>query len=163
MQKNETECRKLKLNWLSASGDHELRVCQRNNRKLLYVIMSVKNVQTDVITSHFHHKAILISAFFTRHFHPHFKKLDSYFGTPWLPDLLCKHWFASLVWNFCRWVADVPPRETSPEAKSRRNGCLHRLQHIKFATITNQIRTVLSRNFETWDLFISFFFKVFLV
>ena len=22
------------------------------------------------------------------------------------------------VWNFCRWVADVPPRETSPAAKS---------------------------------------------
>ena len=29
-----------------------------------------------------------------------------------------KHWFASSVWNFCRWVADVPPRETSPAAKS---------------------------------------------
>ena len=40
------------------------------------------------------------------------------FGAPWLPDLLCKHWFASSVWNFCRWVADVPPRETSPAAKS---------------------------------------------
>ena len=26
--------------------------------------------------------------------------------------------FASSVWNFCRWVADVPPRETSPAAKS---------------------------------------------
>ena len=24
----------------------------------------------------------------------------------------------SSVWNFCRWVADVPPRETSPAAKS---------------------------------------------
>ena len=31
------------------------------------------------------------------------------FGTPWLPDFLCKHWFASSVWNFCHWVADVPP------------------------------------------------------
>ena len=28
------------------------------------------------------------------------------FGSPWL--LLCKHWFMSSVWNFCRWVADVP-------------------------------------------------------
>ena len=37
----------------------------------------------------------------------------SAFGTPWLPDLLCKHWFTSSVWNFCRWVADVPSRETS--------------------------------------------------
>ena len=41
-------------------------------------------------------------------------KLNKFaFGTPWLPDLLCKHWFTSSVWNFCPWVADVPPRETS--------------------------------------------------
>ena len=47
-------------------------------------------------------------------------KLDKFvFGTPWLPDLLCKHWFASSVWNFRRWVADVPPRETSPAARSK--------------------------------------------
>ena len=26
--------------------------------------------------------------------------------------------FTSSVWNFCRWVADVPPRETSPSTKS---------------------------------------------
>ena len=46
-------------------------------------------------------------------------KLDKFiFGTPWLPDLLCTHWFASSVWNFCRWVADFPPRETSPATKS---------------------------------------------
>ena len=46
-------------------------------------------------------------------------KLDKFiFGTPWLPDLLCKHWFASSVWNFCHWVADVPLRKTSPAAKS---------------------------------------------
>ena len=46
-------------------------------------------------------------------------ELDKFvFGTPWLPDVLCKHWFASSVWNFCSWVADVPPRETSPAAKS---------------------------------------------
>ena len=32
--------------------------------------------------------------------------------------IISKHWFASSVWNFCRWVADVPPRETSPAAKS---------------------------------------------
>ena len=36
----------------------------------------------------------------------------------WLPDLLCRHWFASSVWNYCHWVADVPPRETSPATKS---------------------------------------------
>ena len=41
-------------------------------------------------------------------------KLNKFaFGTPWLPDLLCKHWFTSSVWNFCRWVADVPPRKKS--------------------------------------------------
>ena len=40
------------------------------------------------------------------------------FGTPSLQDLLCKHWFAWSVWNFCCWVADVPPREMSPVAKS---------------------------------------------
>ena len=39
-------------------------------------------------------------------------------GTPWLPELLCKHWFTSSVWNFCHWVADVPPRETSTAARS---------------------------------------------
>ena len=47
-------------------------------------------------------------------------RLDKFtFGTPWLPDLLSKHWFASSVWNFCRWVADVPPHEMSPAAKSK--------------------------------------------
>ena len=47
------------------------------------------------------------------------EKLDKFlFGTPWLPDLLWKHWFASSVWNFCSWVADVPPREMSTAAKS---------------------------------------------
>ena len=46
-------------------------------------------------------------------------KLDKFvFGTPWLPDFLCKHWFASSVWNFCCWVADVPPGETSLAVKS---------------------------------------------
>ena len=46
-------------------------------------------------------------------------KLDKFVsGIPWLLDLLCKHWIASSARNFCRWVADVPPRETSPTAKS---------------------------------------------
>ena len=39
-------------------------------------------------------------------------------GTSWPPDILRKHWFTASVWNFCRWVADVSPRETSPGAKS---------------------------------------------
>ena len=29
-----------------------------------------------------------------------------------------RNWIAPSVWNFCRWVSDVPPRETSPAAKS---------------------------------------------
>ena len=46
-------------------------------------------------------------------------KLNKFtFWTPWLPDLLSKRWFASSVWNFCHGVADVPPHETSPAAKS---------------------------------------------
>ena len=46
-------------------------------------------------------------------------KLNKFaFGIPRLPDLLCNHWFISPVWNFCCWVADVPPRETSPAARS---------------------------------------------
>ena len=40
------------------------------------------------------------------------------FGTPWLPDLLCKCWFMSSVWNFYRWVTDVPPRETFQAVRS---------------------------------------------
>ena len=59
---------------------------------------------------------------------PHFRpkstrrnvKLNKFaFETPWLPDLLCKHWFTSSVWNFCRWVADVPPRKTSLSGDER--------------------------------------------
>ena len=42
------------------------------------------------------------------------------FGTLWLPDLLCKHWYtcASSIRNFCHWVADVLPCETSPVERS---------------------------------------------
>ena len=36
-----------------------------------------------------------------------------------LPNILCNHWFTSSVWNFCRWVADVPPRETSLSGDER--------------------------------------------
>ena len=42
------------------------------------------------------------------------------FGTPWLSDLLRRHWFTPSVWNFCRWSgADVPPGETSIAARSK--------------------------------------------
>ena len=42
-------------------------------------------------------------------------KLNKFaFRTPWLPDILCKHWFLSSVWNFCHhWVAGIPPCESS--------------------------------------------------
>ena len=54
-------------------------------------------------------------------------KFDKFiFGTPWLLDLLCKHWFASSVWNFSRWVADVPPKRPQLR-RARRNGCFRRL------------------------------------
>ena len=33
--------------------------------------------------------------------------------------ITCKHWFASSVWNFCRRVADIPPRETSRGGEER--------------------------------------------
>ena len=40
------------------------------------------------------------------------------FGTPWLLDLLYKDWFTPSVWNFCGWVADVPPGQTPPATRS---------------------------------------------
>ena len=52
-------------------------------------------------------------------------KLNKFaFGTAWLPELSCKHWFKSSVWNLCRWVADVPPRENDSQRQwARRNVC----------------------------------------
>ena len=47
------------------------------------------------------------------------------FGSPWLPDLLCKHWFTSSVWNF--WGPDVPPGQRPRRRETRRNGCIRRL------------------------------------
>ena len=47
-------------------------------------------------------------------------KLNKFaFGTQWLLELLCKHWFMSSVWSFCGWVTKVPPRKTSPVARSK--------------------------------------------
>ena len=49
--------------------------------------------------------------------------------TPWLPDLLFKHWFTSSVWNFCHWVTDVPLRETSLSSDERgETFVIHRLR-----------------------------------
>ena len=40
--------------------------------------------------------------------------------------IICMFWtdFTSSVWNFCRWVADVPPRETSPSGEERGKTCV---------------------------------------
>ena len=59
-------------------------------------------------------------------------KLNKFiFKTPWLLDLLCKHWFASSVWNFCSQVADVPPREKSPAAKSEEKRMFSHAKSLK--------------------------------
>ena len=50
---------------------------------------------------------------------------------PWLPDLLCKHWITSSVWNFCCWVTDVPPHETSHSSDEQgETTAIRRLQKI---------------------------------
>ena len=56
-------------------------------------------------------------------------KLNKFaFETPWLPDLLCKHWFTSSLWNFSRWVADIPPRAMSLNGDEwGETSALHRL------------------------------------
>ena len=74
-------------------------------------------------------------------------KLDKFiFGTPWLLDLLCKHWFASSVWNFCRWVADVPPRETSSATKSEEKRMFSQAsvsRNTNFPKLQNSSRAIL--------------------
>ena len=41
------------------------------------------------------------------------------FGTEGLPNLLCKHAFTSSVWNFYRWVTEVPLSKTSQAMRSK--------------------------------------------
>ena len=60
---------------------------------------------------------------------------NSYVSTPssnkgFWPDIQTD--FTSSVWNFCRWVADVPPRETSPAARSEEKRLFSQLrsQHL---------------------------------
>ena len=40
------------------------------------------------------------------------------------------HWFTSSVWNFCRWVANVPPRETSLSGEERGETSAVRRLHL---------------------------------
>ena len=56
----------------------------------------------------------------------------NYFGTPWLSDLLCKHWFTSSVWNFCSWGADISLSKISLAARS--DGCFTSYSFSKFQT-----------------------------
>ena len=65
------------------------------------------------------------------------KPLQIHIWNPWLPDLLCKHWFVSSAWNFCHWVTDVPMHETSQRWRARRNGCFRGLKLIVWPTNWN--------------------------
>ena len=70
-------------------------------------------------------------------------KSNKFTITPWLLDLLCKHWFTSSVCNFCHWGADVPPGEISLAARS--NGCIRRLlksQHFQIDQKSGGLRTI---------------------
>ena len=81
-------------------------------------------------------------------------KLNKFgWGTPSLPDILCKHWFTSLS----RWVADVPSRETSREAKSWRNGCFRGLSisqnfalRLKIEFFYRLVSSLKVKNIEYW-------------
>ena len=78
------------------------------------------------------------------------KPLQIHIWNPWLPDLLCKHWFVSSAWNFCHWVADVPLHETSQRWRARRNRCFRRLKLIVWLTTTTTIS--LMKNTPLWWL-----------
>ena len=46
----------------------------------------------------------------------------------WNP-MITGYWFTSSVWNFCCWVSDVPPHETSLSGDEREEtSAVHRLQ-----------------------------------
>ena len=68
------------------------------------------------------------------------------FGTPWLPDLLCKHWFMSSEWNFCHWVADVPPWKTSLSGDEQGGmSAVHRLVMSLVSILLQQRCRVISK------------------
>ena len=49
--------------------------------------------------------------------------------------------FTSSVWNFCRWLADGPPRETSRRWRARRNSCFGRLYFylsVRYKLVINE-------------------------
>ena len=53
-------------------------------------------------------------------------EIPYWFGSPWLPDLLSKHWFASSVWNFSQTFLHA---KRPYLRRARRNGYFRRL-HI---------------------------------
>ena len=65
--------------------------------------------------------------------------------------LLTGFWtdFTSSVWNFCRWVTDVPPRETSPSAKSEEKWMLSQASYISM--FWRILQKVIKGSFE-WQL-----------
>ena len=81
-------------------------------------------------------------------------KLNKFaFGTPWLPDLSCKHWFTSSVWNFCCWVADSPPREMSQATKSKEKRLFSRAtQHFLVACCIVRFKFLLVIRIHTYIL-----------
>ena len=84
---------------------------QRSNAKSSQCLLNIVFSRRSIWVS------LELVGWWTQHFTRRHVTLDKIIlGTPLLPDLLCKH--ESWVWNFCRWVADVPPRETSPAGKS---------------------------------------------
>ena len=51
-------------------------------------------------------------------------------GTTRLPDLQCKHLFASSKCSFRGYITDVSARETFPAAGRDRGGCISRLWQL---------------------------------
>ena len=56
--------------------------------------------------------------------------------------------FTPSVWNFCRWNAEVPPRETSPAARSEEKWLFGRLPFVS-EMVYNRAHTVLK---SPWNL-----------
>ena len=66
-----------------------------------------------------------------------------YFGTPWLSDLVCKHWFTSS----CSWGADISLSETSLAARSDGCFCSYSFFKIPDLSFLHQSNTVILHQF----------------
>ena len=56
--------------------------------------------------------------------------------------------FTSSVWNFCSWVVDNPPRETSPAAKSEEKRMFSQATNSKLYAYNTSMR---NSKFNVWD------------